>query len=137
DGELSEIGGDPLAPEFFGDGGSGPGAGEEIGNKIATVAAGFHNTFEKRFRFLSRIADPLKRHRVDYRNLPDITNFLVGTIDVEVISFSITLPFVLSKVLIPLAQWLLANFLHRNALFVVCNLAGPPVPKKCVVKRIE
>ena len=37
DGELAEVGGNPLAPEFFGYGGGGSGATEEVGNEVAFV----------------------------------------------------------------------------------------------------
>ena len=37
DGELAEVRGYPLAPKFFGNGGSGAGATEEVGDEIAFV----------------------------------------------------------------------------------------------------
>ena len=40
DAELAEVGGDPFAPELFGDGGGGAGAAEEVGHQIAFIAAG-------------------------------------------------------------------------------------------------
>ena len=35
DGELAEVGDNPLAAELFGDGGGGAGAAEEIGDEVA------------------------------------------------------------------------------------------------------
>ena len=44
--ELAEIGGDPFAPELFGDGGGRAVPTEEVRDQIAVVAAGFDDTFE-------------------------------------------------------------------------------------------
>ena len=47
DGELAEVGGDPFAAEFFGHGRGRAGAAEEVGDKIAFVAAGSDDAFEQ------------------------------------------------------------------------------------------
>jgi hypothetical protein len=39
DGELAEVGADPLATELFGDGAGGAAAAEEVGDEVAFVAA--------------------------------------------------------------------------------------------------
>ena len=44
DGELAEVCGNPLSPEFLGDGGGCAGAAEEVGNEIAFVGRGFNDT---------------------------------------------------------------------------------------------
>jgi hypothetical protein len=59
DGELAEIGGNPLAAQPFGDRCRSAGAGEEIGNKIVLVAAGLDDAFEKSFRLLSWVLNSL------------------------------------------------------------------------------
>ncbi len=56
DGELAEIGGDPLAAQFFGHGGGSAGAAEEIGDQIAFVGRGLDDTFKECFGFLGGVA---------------------------------------------------------------------------------
>ena len=46
DGELAEVGADPLAPELLRHRRRGAGAAEEVGDEIAFVAAGFDDAFE-------------------------------------------------------------------------------------------
>jgi len=60
-GELTEVGDDPLAVELFGDRGGGAGTAEEVGDDVVFVGAGFYDTFEKGFRFLGGVVDPLIR----------------------------------------------------------------------------
>ncbi len=55
DGELAEIGDDPLAAELLGDGGRGARTDEEVGDEIAFVGRCFDDTFEKGFGLLSWI----------------------------------------------------------------------------------
>jgi hypothetical protein len=46
DAETPQVGGDPLAAQFFGCGCGGARATEEIGNEVAGVAAGADDAFE-------------------------------------------------------------------------------------------
>ena len=55
DGELAEVGADPLAAEFLGDGGGGAAAAEEVGDEVALVAAGLDDSFKQCFGFLGGI----------------------------------------------------------------------------------
>jgi hypothetical protein len=50
DAELAEIAGDPLAPQLFGDGGSGTGTAEEVGDEIAFDRAGADDAFDQWLR---------------------------------------------------------------------------------------
>ena len=50
-GELAEVGDDPLAVELFGYRGGGAGTAEEVGDDVVFVGAGFYDAFEEGFGF--------------------------------------------------------------------------------------
>jgi hypothetical protein len=59
DGELAEIGGDPLAAQLFCNGGGGAGAAEEVGDEVAFLRRSFNKSLDKLLGFLRRIIQKL------------------------------------------------------------------------------
>ena len=73
DGELAEVGGDPLAAELFCHGGRGATPAEKVRYQIACVATGLNDSLQQRPRLLRWIVEPLIGdlvHGVDV--IPDI-----------------------------------------------------------------
>ena len=60
-GELAEIGDDPLAAQLLGHGGRRAAAAEEIGDEVTLVAAGTDNSLEQGLWLLGRISPPIRR----------------------------------------------------------------------------
>jgi hypothetical protein len=57
-GGLADVGGDPAAAQFFGDGGGGAGAAVEVCDEAVFRAGGADDTVEKGFGFLGVGACP-------------------------------------------------------------------------------
>jgi hypothetical protein len=78
-GELAEIGGDPLATELLGDGGGGARADEEVGDEVAFVAAGIDDSFQQRLGLLCRIAETFVCHWIDMEDVrPKVVHWNAG-----------------------------------------------------------
>ena len=77
DGELAQVGDDPLAAQFFGHGGRGAGAAEEVGDEVAFVGGGFDDAFEQGFGFLGGVVESsLRLELIGADIVPDV---LTGT----------------------------------------------------------
>ncbi len=61
DGELAQVGDDPLAAQLLRHRGGGAGAAEEVGDEIAFVGGGFDDAFEQGFGFLGWVANVSSR----------------------------------------------------------------------------
>ena len=76
DGELAQIGDDPLPAQLLSHGGRSARAAEEVGDEVAFVGGSFDDAFEKSFGLLGGVICSFTCHRIDTIDIcPNIVNY--------------------------------------------------------------